>query len=223
MGTRGTCGIIVEDELKLGYNQFDSYPEGLGIEVLDFISKINSKNGWNKFIENAKKVKHLLKEDIDVHLIEMYKEYSDLSVSEQTYYDPYCLLRKLQGASWLFEVYNGKLKHYNFNNDFILDSLFCEYGYIINLDRMCLEVYNGFQKVPQKNNIFGENKHDDYYPSKLVGVIPLEVIRSNNEKDIVSDMYKMCEEDGNSFNREAEKYLKDRIKLIRKDKLERVI
>jgi len=35
--------------------------------------------------------------------------------------------------------------------DFIKDSLFCEWAYLINLDRGVLEVYRGFQHKPAKN------------------------------------------------------------------------
>lgn len=43
-----------------------------------------------------------------------------------------------------------KLDLYPDNNDFILDSLSCEWGYILNLDNNTLEVWKGFQKYPDK-------------------------------------------------------------------------
>ena len=41
MGTRGVYGIQKNNEQKLMYNHFDSYPEGLGLTVLHFISNHN--------------------------------------------------------------------------------------------------------------------------------------------------------------------------------------
>jgi hypothetical protein len=35
MGTRGTWGFVLDGEEKLTYNHFDSYPDCLGVEVLD--------------------------------------------------------------------------------------------------------------------------------------------------------------------------------------------
>ena len=37
MGTRGTCGFMYKGEPKLGYNHFDSYPDGLGVQMIDMI------------------------------------------------------------------------------------------------------------------------------------------------------------------------------------------
>ena len=37
MSTRGAVGIVCNGEEKIGYNHYDSYPEGLGVEVLDFL------------------------------------------------------------------------------------------------------------------------------------------------------------------------------------------
>lgn len=56
------------------------------------------------------------------------------------------------------------------NNDFIKDSLFCEYAYIINLDTKKLEYYKGYQDQPDKENRFGIEKQKDYdfYPCKKI-------------------------------------------------------
>lgn len=37
MSTRGAVGIIFNNEEKIGYNHFDSYPSGLGNEILTFL------------------------------------------------------------------------------------------------------------------------------------------------------------------------------------------
>ena len=59
--------------------------------------------------------------------------------------DWYCLLRHAQGD---LNVYKNGLRYMIDNHDFIKDSLFCEYAYIINLDTKRLEFYVGFQKTP---------------------------------------------------------------------------
>ena len=133
MGTRGSVGVIYQEQEKLGYNQFESYPYGLGIEVLNIISKINREDGWNKFKENVSQLKNIKEKEItNSELLTKYERYADLSVSKQKISDPYCLFRKIQGSEWLNEVYSGYLQDYPFNNKFIYDSLFCEYAYIMN-------------------------------------------------------------------------------------------
>jgi hypothetical protein len=195
MGTRGSVGFIVEDKPYLNYNHYDSYPDGLGEDVLDFITKVNKEQGWNKFKENAKNVIELKGKRItDPEIIERYKKYADLGVSEQTYEDPYCLFRNIQG-SWMNEIYIGELQHYTFDNGFIKDSLFCEYAYVINLDTMKLEFYDGFQKNPQKDNRFGESSEEEgYYPCRLVSVFDLDsIVDFDDVKNTVQKMNKICE------------------------------
>ena len=60
MSTRGSAGIIYQDKVFLGYNHFDSYPSGgLGNDMINLIQDINDQNGWEKFKENASKLKEL--------------------------------------------------------------------------------------------------------------------------------------------------------------------
>jgi len=37
MGTRGSFGFRIKTKDKLAYNHFDSYPDGLGASVCDFM------------------------------------------------------------------------------------------------------------------------------------------------------------------------------------------
>ena len=62
--------------------------------------------------------------------------------------------------------------------DFIKDSLFCEYGYIINMDTKKLEMYEGFQKKPdkRKSNRYGTENERGYYPCRMVKAFPLDKI-----------------------------------------------
>ena len=175
MGTRGSVGVIYQEQEKLGYNQFDSYPDGLGTNMLNFVSKINREDGWDEFKKSVAQLRNIEETEItDNQIIEKYKKYSNLSVSEQKLSDPYCLFREIQGSDWLDEVYNGNLQDFPFNNRFIKSSLFCDYAYIINLDTMKFEFYSGFQKIPQKGNKFGDTPNEDGdYPCRLVGVFNL--------------------------------------------------
>ena len=84
-------------------------------------------------------------------------------------------------------------KSFNDSNDFLIDSLFCEYAYIINLDKNVLEFYRGFNKdknakgryasLISKWNASDPNMNgEDYYGVKLVQEIPLQ--------DIIEGKYK---------------------------------
>jgi hypothetical protein len=215
MGTRGSIGYIYKDKEYLAYNHFDSYPEGLGSDILELITELNQENGWNEFKENADKFQNIEEDKItDQNLIEKYKHYANLSVSNQNYSDPYCLFREIQGSTWIYEIYKGNLTHYTLDNNFIKDSLFCEYAYIINLDTNKLEFYNGFQKKPQKYNRFGENCNEEgYFPCRLIAIFNLHNINKDNISEIIEKMERICklEIDDTSI-----------VNYIRKSKLEEI-
>lgn len=142
MGTRGSFGFRVNGEDKLMYNHSDSYPSGLGLDVLAFlkavdVSTLSSKAAKLKAVDNdiarptaAQKAKCRKAGTVD------------LAVSQRSEDDWYCLLRNAQGDL-------GKLLKVGFfeeGNAFVLDSIFCEWAYIINLDTGKLEVYEGFNE-----------------------------------------------------------------------------
>ncbi len=168
MGTRGIYGFRKNNVDKITYNHFDSYPDGLGAEVVNFCKAIDEQN-LSKIYDNIVLINS--KEKPTAEQIESCKKWSDLNVSEQSLNDWYCLLRKSQGD---LSAYTRGLKYMSDDHDFIKDSLFCEYGYIINLDNSTLEFWVGYQKEPQEGNRYGTETDDNgYYPCKLTHSFPL--------------------------------------------------
>ena len=47
-----------------------------------------------------------------------------------------------------------------------------EYGYIINIDTMKLEVWKGKQTIPQKSNRYGCKQVDGFYPCRMICQYP---------------------------------------------------
>ena len=173
MGTRGLMGFRKNGQDKTSYNHYDSYPDGLGDSVIQFcretsIEEINTI--FDKIVLVDEEVMPTRKQ------INGCKEWTDLSVSEHTKYDWYCLLRNAQGDLNAFK--NG-LRYMIDRHDFIYDSLFCEFGYIINLDDNTLEFWRGFQKKPQEDNRYGTENDNGYYPCKMLKAYPLSSIPKN--------------------------------------------
>lgn len=179
MGTRGIYGIRKDGTDKLTYNHYDSYPEGLGKAVVNFI--ISTPNDQIKKIFDQIE----LVNESDKPTAEQIKNcapYTDLHVSNQSINDWYCLLRGAQGD---LGVYKDGLRYMIDNHDFIKDSLFCEWGYIINLDNQTLEVYEGFQTEPNHNRYACEPDSDSkYFNCKLIAEFPLDNIPEDWQKVI---------------------------------------
>jgi hypothetical protein len=158
-------------EIKAMYNHWDSYPTGLG-EVMvkwmlaqdgDFSDAIEKFDRLTAVDENAEPT-----EDQKLALV----RYLNLSVGSRTDSDWYNLLRDTQGNPV------GALEAGFFADYFKFgeDSLFCEYGYVVDLDRKVLEVYKGFQTAPHEEGRWAGGasrtvdfgSRDTYHPIKLI-------------------------------------------------------
>ena len=176
MGTRGTLGFRIDNEDKLTYNQFDSYLEGMGDAVVKFIHSVKD---WDKVKEQVRALRNVSRNGKPTpEDIEACKEYTDLSVSDRSTEDWYCLLRDTQGNPEA--ILNCGL--FEEQNTFIQDSLFCEFGYIINLDENTIEFYEGFQKSPHE---FG--RYSDFVPGKGVEYFACALIAEFPLNDIPED------------------------------------
>jgi len=196
MGTRGAYGIKSNGKYYVTYNHFDSYPDGLGDVIVEFCRKIQKENGWDAFRKGTEALTLVNLSGIpSAKLIEKYRKYSDINVSRQTVDDWYCLLRNLQFGEILTGIYNGNIEHMINGFDFLSDSLFCEYAYIINLDKMRLEFYEGFNdkgfdensplpfiqkeveiKLKEEEKERKRSEGTKYYPVRFKGSVPLSKI-----------------------------------------------
>jgi len=206
MGTRGSFGFIINDEVKTSYNHFDSYPDGQGSTLVENIRDINHlKDGWDILRKNVEKLE-MVDEDSkpSPEIINEYEEQgmADISVADGTTDSWYCLLRNAQGGNSITLILDGNIMHMIHDGGFITNSLFCEYAYLVNLDTMCLDFYSGFQKKPQKGNRFGTEKYEGYYPCKLIHSYPLkDIITAADVKSIVKDMEKRADKDYKANNK----------------------
>ncbi|MBQ6632266.1 MAG: hypothetical protein IJH63_01520 [Methanobrevibacter sp.] len=142
MSTRGYYGIKKRGELKGSYNHWDSYPSGLGKDLVKELNKIKKDDRLKVLNETFDYIELI---DSNIPPTEEQKEVCqkanvvDLGVSNRSLDDWYCLLRKTQGD---LSTYINKIVPYMENgNSFLDDSLFCEWAYIINLDTNKLEIY----------------------------------------------------------------------------------
>ena len=139
MGTSGVFGFYYQGRFYVIYNHWDSYPEGLGQSVVgELFDVLHAGNleQWKALVSQLKVVGDGIKPTAED--IEKLKPYTNLSVSDRSTDDWYCLLRDCQGS--LKEVLESGycLNHCDNNR---LDD-FGEYGYIVNLDHETLDFYH---------------------------------------------------------------------------------
>lgn len=198
MGTRGAFGFRVNKQDKVTYNHFDSYPSGLGQDVLEYVAARTPQK--LKAIASAIVMVNSDSKPNEEQIAEC-APWTNLDVSNQTVEDWYCLLRNSQGN---LEAYENGLKYMIDSQSFLLDSLFCEYAYIINLDENVLEFYSGFNQISRTrmgryaNQTERADKPEDrcYYGVARVAKISLTDICGASKEQlnaIVSKMDKKAE------------------------------
>lgn len=202
MGTRGAVGFRTNKQDKITYNHFDSYPSGLGQDVLDFIRR----HSLEEIKTAAQNIQLIQKNSIPTE--EQIREcmpWTNLSVSNQSTSDWYCLLREAQGN---LDAYIDGLKYMTDNQSFLLDSLFCEYAYIINVDTNQLEFYSGFNKKSRERkgryaNIRPEDSRpDSYYGVALLWKIPLTMIMEASDEQVSAIISKMQKKADSFYTRQ---------------------
>ncbi len=183
MGTRNLTLVKKNNKYPVAqYGQWDGYPSGQGLTVLNFLKS------WNRdeFEKNLDKTSFITDEDakeMNENLEKTGKEIEEL----------YPALSRNTAAKVLQMIQDSPegLKLSSSLN-FAADSLFCEWAYLIDLDRNILGVYEGFNKEPlnesdhfyflQNSKEAGDEKMGkDYFPVKLKASYSLSELPEQEE------------------------------------------
>lgn len=153
MGTRHLIAVQLNEEYKVAqYGQWDGYPEGQGLDVLDFLSS------WLLpfFEEKLHRVRFLDEEVMDKEFVVSYNKNAPIWSSDQDnrthsqrrWFENY-ISRDL-GSDILRNIATSDDKEILLKNsiDFAGNSLFCEWGYVIDFDSRTFEIYEGYNKSP---------------------------------------------------------------------------
>ena len=164
MSTRGSFIIRKSSESKELYVPMDAYPAGAGRDAVRLIKSLDLSNLFD-----------LLKTEED-----MFEESDDTSYGEPK---EFCLEQ-------LVEAYRGDQPYVyqQIGEWYIQDSLMCEYGYVLDLDKNLLQFYVGNQKEPQDGNQFGTDPKNGYYPCALRAEFNFAFVRQNPTPAIVKLM-----------------------------------
>lgn len=191
MGTRGFITFVVDGTEKTAYNHWDSYPDGLGADVLKWL---RTESDRGAFIEGsdwlatlARQIRALRVVDPDSQAtdedIERLGAFANRSVGSRDARDWYVLLRETQGKPELM-LAAGVIED---ASGFPADSLYAEWGYVVDLDAARFEVYRGFQTSPHASGRFASrpqveyNSVGPYYPAALLVSWPLTELPSDED------------------------------------------
>jgi hypothetical protein len=162
MGTRHLTAVVVNGEYKIAqYGQWDGYPSGQGFIIVTFLNQLSNLErssgtvpGENLklFREKVLACTELAHKDLQALWIECgadpNEEWVTTEVSE-LFGERYPHLSRDCGA----EILNHVMQSENglaltLEILFAANSLFCEWAWVIDLDKNVLEVYRGFNKEP---------------------------------------------------------------------------
>lgn len=176
MGTRNLTMVLLNNEIKLAqYCQWDGYLEGQGQEIVKFLKQENLD--LEKFKKNIMRCKDISEKEHRALWKELGADDSGFVSIEQSekFKKKYPLLHRDAGSEALQIINDSEGEgdiHISLLSDFIVDSLFCEWAYLIDLDNNNLEIYRGFQKEPLKEGErfyhLNEKSNGEYYPCSMV-------------------------------------------------------
>lgn len=197
MGTRHLIAVQKNNEYKVAqYGQWNGYLSGQGDNILKFFHENDLETFRNK-VDNCF---FGTQEQID----EAYAPYTNgdgwmtMEQSNAFKLTEFSHLSRDTGADILNVILksNGPLMLID-QIDFAKDSLFCEYAYVIDLDKDILEVYQGFNTdpLPEGARFTGAAKDDDDYQAvKLVASFQLENLPENFD-ELQEELYPEDEEE----------------------------
>lgn len=155
MGTRNLTIVVHNGVYKIAqYGQWDGYPDGQGLTVLNFCKEfLNSPENIEKFVNqintkiydpSQEEIKNMWKEfGVDIDTCDGYVGFDVAKKFSEQYPS---LSRDTAAEILKFVMISKDPLPLNNSIEFALDSLFCEWAYVIDLDNMYLEVYKGFNK-----------------------------------------------------------------------------
>lgn len=185
MGTRHLICIVNNGEYKAAqYGQWDGYPSGQGIKVLNFLRNFDK----NVFVQKLKNCCFISDEEYD----RLKKDYGSIKIFLKKFpqfsrYTSSEILQIILQSDNTILLYNSI--------QFSSDSLFCEYAYVIDLDKNTFEIFQGFNKSPLGKNDRFYNEYivdSEYYPVKLLKEYSIDNLPS--DAIFLSDLEDQCEE-----------------------------
>jgi len=172
MGTRNLTAVMADGVYKIAqYGQWDGYPDGQGKTALEFCQEhLTSEEGRQSFKKKLDLIRFVSDEELE-NMWKTFGSFNGLANLDQVdeFDKKWPFFSRDHGAAVLNMVMNANDNILMTNSlSFASYSLFCEWAYVIDLDKNTLEAYRGFNKEPvpkgERFSIFTQT--DSYYPIK---------------------------------------------------------
>lgn len=203
MGTRGAVGFRHNQKDYITYNHYDSYPTCAGVGVIMTIikQKLFDDQYRQQAIEKLESLQLINSEKtFEPEELENIRNNIEALGLENNTFDP---TRFGNGKVDAYYVLNPIQRHINTyihpkhtipymidNHEFMANSLFCEWAYIINFDTNSLEIYEGFNRNKSGAGRYadkyldpGYKERDVFYGVTLIGELPFETIQKWKKAD----------------------------------------
>ena len=202
MGTRHLICVVKDGEYKVAqYGQWDGYPSGQGVDILGFL---RDEMDVDAFSNGVLKCYQPTDEQIKNwwaevgHDIDSSGGFVDLAIAKK-FSKNHPSLSRDTGSDILGLIQKSKepvpVRRYL---EFAADSLFCEWAYVVDLDKRTFEVFEGFNHSPlsEGERFYGLQCKDvaaGYEPVKLKKSYSLDSLPSDS--DFLSDVEPTDESD----------------------------
>jgi hypothetical protein len=184
MGTRHLVAVMAGGEYRIAqYCQWDGYPSSAGTGILTFLRKVNIRELKDQCL-TTRFVPH-------ERIAEIWKSVgaddsgfvtSEVSDKLRAKYPQFS-----RDTGWriLPLVVKGDPGMELQNSiDFAADSLFCEFAYVVDLDKNTFEVYKGFVNEKHTGERFSEmepSKESEYFPVRLLASFSLSSLPTGKQ------------------------------------------
>jgi hypothetical protein len=193
MDTRHLISIYMDGEVKLAqYGQWDGYLSGQGEAIVAFLREVDLA----AFRKQVGKTRMLTEKEVtdrwEAAGATPGAPFVGMDVSNR-FKAAHPQLSRDSGCETLSYIMEAESPEVGIDStSFAADSLFCEWAYVIDLDKNLFEVYEGFQEEPHTSGRFWDLPHEEeehqkgqpreYWPVKLKAAFSL----SNIPEDWVS-------------------------------------
>jgi len=153
MGTRGLTAVMADGTYRIAqYGQWDHYPSGQGVVALEFarahLSNDEGREAFKKKLEQVRFVSDEEHKEFWKTIPGVNGEFVTFPQADQ-FDEKWPYFSRDHGAKILELVHEATGKVLTRDQiTFASESLYCEWAYVLDLDKKTLEAYQGFNKKP---------------------------------------------------------------------------